>query len=351
MKNAHSLGITACASNDTSEGYDFDSITEAYRDIYDESLNSGSPALRVTLQCSISGSEELLNKFIKRDIYLKPLWETVSRDGDKAQRPNWGTFLKAGSIKLFMDGSLGGQTAWMRRPYVDKPETKGIPVLETETLNRIVRKASDNGMQVLVHAIGDAAIEAVIAAFEKVTYAGKNPLRHGVIHTQITTPDLLERMARNKILSLIQPVFLADDMPILESRVGKELALTSYAWGSMHKMGIPVSYGTDSSVCPMDPLANIQWAVLREPGEGMEIQGFPYSLTNHAEKVDVYTAVDAYTEGSAYSGYFDSIGRIAPGFFADLCFLDRDIFAIPPEGIHKAKVTRTMCAGETVFLA
>jgi predicted amidohydrolase YtcJ len=101
----------------------------------------------------------------------------------------------------------------------------------------------------------------------------------------------------------------------------------------------------------MDPLANIHWAVLREPVEGMELQGFPYSLTNHAEKVDVFTAVDAYTQGSAYSGYFDSVGRIAPGFFADLCFLDRDIFTIPPEGIRKARVTRTMCAGETVFLA
>jgi len=302
--------------------------------------------VRVTLQCGVSGSERLLDKFINRGVYLKPLWETV---GSGEAQPDWGTFLKAGSVKLFIDGSLGGQTAWLRKPYRDKPETCGIPVLESETLDRIVKKASDNGMQVLAHAIGDAAIDAIIGAFEKVISGGKNPLRHGVIHTQITTPDLLERMARNKILSVIQPVFLADDMPILESRVGKELALSSYAWGSMHRMGIPVSYSTDSAVCPLDPLSNIQWAVLRAPGSGVEIRDFPYSLINHTEKVDVYTAVDAYTEGSAYSNHFDSIGRIAPGFYADLCFLDKDIFTIPPEEIHKARVIRTMCAGETVF--
>jgi predicted amidohydrolase YtcJ len=256
-----------------------------------------------------------------------------------SSHPAWGSFLKMGSIKLFADGTLGAQTAWMRRPYLDKPSTRGVPVLDEKTLTRFVQKAAAGGMQVLVHAIGDACIDAVISAFETVTSPGNNPLRHGIIHCQITTADLLERMARNKILALVQPIFLEDDMHIVESRVGQCLASTSYAWGSMHKAGIPVSYSTDAPVSGINPLRCIEWAVLRH--------GF-----YPGEQVDVYTAVDAYTAASAFSAFDEnSLGRIAPGYLADLVFLDRDIFTIPPEDIHKAGVLRTMCAGETVYEA
>jgi predicted amidohydrolase YtcJ len=200
-------------------------------------------------------------------------------------------------------------------------------------------------MQVIVHAIGDAGIDAVISAFETVTAPGKNPLRHGIIHCQITSPELLERMAKNKILALVQPSFLADDIHILESRVGPGLASTSYAWGSMEKMGIPMSFGTDAPVSPLDPLFGIQWAVLRRDSENPNLGCFC-----PGEKVDVYSAVDAYTISSAFSKSEENVlGRIAPGYLADLVFLNRNIFAIPAEDIHKAKVLRTMCAGENVY--
>ena len=336
MKEAHSLGICSVASNNSS-GSDFDDFVEAYRSINDEGRKAGTPALRVNMQCSIGGSEETLDAYIKRGVYLKPLWSD----------PEWGCFLKMGSIKIFIDGSLGGQTAWMRKPYRDKPETLGIPVMSRETLKRLVIKSAgkglgSGGMQVLVHAIGDAGMDAVISAFEQVTSPGSNPLRHGIIHCQITTPDLLERMAKNNILALVQPVFLSDDIHILESRVGPELAKTSYAWGSMHKLGISVSYGTDAPISRLDPLPNIQWAVQRSGGRS--------PAYNPPEKVDIFTAVDAYTAGSAFSTFDEnSLGRIAPGYLADLVFLDRDIFSINPDEIHKAKVLRTMSAGETVY--
>lgn len=334
MKKAHSLGISACGSYDTG-GPDFDDVLEVYREIYDESLKLNKPALRVTMQCGISVKEEMLDAHIKRGIYLAPLWET----------PLWGSFLKMGSIKLFEDGTLGGQTAWMRRPYRDKPGTKGFPVLDETLLKGFVKKASSNGMQVLVHAIGDAGIDVVLKAFENVTAPGKNPLRHGIIHFQIGGKDLFERAARNNILALVQPIFLGDDLSILESRVGPDLASNSYAWASMRRHGIPVSYSSDAPVSCMDPLLNIEWAVLRRDSED------PLSKTFcPGEREDIFTAVDSYTKDAAYANFDEtSLGRIAPGFFADLVFLDRDIFTIPPEDIHKTKVLRTMCAGEIVY--
>ena len=331
MKRAHSLGICSVGSYD-SNGPDFEKILGVYRSIYDDSRKAGAPALRVTMQAGISAREDMLDAHLKRGIYLKPLW----------QDSVWGCFLKMGSIKLFGDGTLGGRTAWMRQPYRDQPDSSGFPVLEQETLNRFVKKAASGGMQVLIHAIGDAGIDAAISAFEGVTQADHNPLRHGIIHCQVTTPGLLERMAKNRILALVQPIFLSDDMRILESRVGTELASTSYAWRSMHALGVPVSYSTDSPVSPLDPLPNLQWAVLRATN--------PSASYNPGEKVDIYTAIDAYTEASAFSGFDESsLGRIAPGCLADLIFLDKDIFTIPPEEIHRAKVLRTICAGEVVY--
>jgi predicted amidohydrolase YtcJ len=339
MKKAHSLGISACGSYDT-DGDDFENVLAVYRDIYDDARKTGVPALRVTMQCGISAREDILDTHLRR---IAPggaasgaiLWAD----------PAWGSFLKMGSIKLFADGTLGGHTAWMRQPYRDKPEIRGFPVLDEKTLTHFVQKATAGGMQVLVHAIGDACIDATVSAFEKTTAPGENPLRHGIIHCQLTSLDLLRRMARNDILALVQPIFLADDMHIVESRVGPELASTSYAWGSMHKLGIPVSYSTDAPVSSFDPLRCIEWAVLRRDSENPASQSFYPD-----ERVDVYTAVDAYTASSAFSAFDEnSLGRIAPGYLADLVFVDRDIFTIPAEDIHKARVLRTMCAGETVY--
>jgi len=113
----------------------------------------------------------------------------------------------------------------------------------------------------------------------------------------------------------------------------------------MQKLGIPVSYSTDAPVSALDPLLNIEWAVLRRDSEDPSSKSYYPN-----ERVDVYSAFDAYTAASAYSNFDEkSLGRIEAGYLADLVFLDRDIFSIPPEEIHKAKVLRTMCAGETVY--
>ena len=330
MQKAHSLGITSCGSYDIN-GHDFDTVVKAYCQVYDECKRAGFPGLRVSMQCGISGSEEILTSHLERKTQ-SPFWE------DK----EWGAFLKMQSIKLFADGTLGGQTAWLRQPYLDNQNTPaehrfGLPLIQQEKLENFVQKAAAGGMQVLVHAIGDAGMDAVLCAFEKVTAPGKNPLRHGIIHCQITSPDLLERMARNKIPALVQPGFLEDDMHILESRVGKERALKSYAWGSMQKLGVPVSYSTDAPVSDINPFHCINWAVNRG--------GY-----NGDERVDIYSAVDAYTSACAFSGFNENVlGRIKPGAFADLVFLDRDVFSTPVEDIAKTKVLRTICAGETVY--
>jgi predicted amidohydrolase YtcJ len=329
-EKALSLGITAVGSFDT-DGPNFDDILDAYRE------TCAGSRFRVTMQCGIAGKEKYLDMYLGRGLASGKV--LYGEDGT-------GPLLKMGPVKLFIDGTLGGQTAWMREPYRDKEETRGFPVLEQALFETLIKKAAAGGLQAAVHAIGDAGVAAAISAFETVTGPACNPLRHGVIHCQITRHGDLKRIAKNHVLALVQPVFLADDLHILENRVGPDLAATSYAWGSMSRLGIPVSYGTDAPVSPLNPLLNIAWAVRRQdPEKGLPPEGF-----YPAERVDLFTAVDAYTSGSAYSDFSEGyLGRIRPGHFADLAFLDRDIFSLPPREIHRARVVRTMLAGETVW--
>ncbi|MDR1972470.1 MAG: amidohydrolase [Treponema sp.] len=341
MEKALSLGITSLGSND-SQGPNFDDVNEVYQSIYAEGEEDRDARLfpRITMQCGISADERYLDSLKERGAVTgKILWESKKR----------GVFLRMGPVKLFMDGTLGGQTAWMKQPYRDKPETSGFPVLDEEKLRTLVRLSAAAGCQVIVHCIGDAAMEAVISAMEQVSSPGSNPLRHGIVHCQVSSRPQLERMARNRLLALVQPIFLADDVYILENRVGPELASSSYAWGSMERLGVNVSYGTDAPVSELDPIQGISWAVSRQdPRRDFYPQGGFYP----AERVGIAAAIDAYTAGSAYSAWEEtSRGRIRDGYWADLCFIDRDLFSIPPEEIHKARVRRTMIAGETVFRA
>ncbi|MCL2557286.1 MAG: amidohydrolase [Treponema sp.] len=333
---ARVLGIAACGSYD-SDGADFNDVSGAYLDLCEEERAAGRPPLRVSMQCGISLSDEILDERLRDGPFPKPLW----RDD------RWGTFLQLGAIKIFVDGTLGGRTAWMSLPYLDMPGASGFPLLDEAALGRFTRKAAQAGAQVLAHAIGDACIESVVGAFERVLVDGKNPLRHGIIHCQFTRPDLLDRMARAGILALVQPIFLEDDIRVVESRIDPRLAQSSYAWASMISRGVPTSFGTDAPVTGLDPLRCISWAALRSDPEnpGTHPGGFL-----PAEKVGADRAFDAYSLASAQSAFWEaSLGRIAPGFFADIALLDKDIFAIDPAEIHAARVLRTLCAGETVY--
>jgi predicted amidohydrolase YtcJ len=334
MGKALSLGITALGSNDSQTPEEFDGILKAYQEIYRE--GGGWP--RVTLQCGISGKEGSLEALRERGAITGRVLREI---------PGRGVFLKAGPLKLFLDGTLGGQTAWMKAPYRDKPESSGFPVLEESFFRALIRRAASWDMQVITHVIGNAAMEAVISALEQVSSPGRNPLRHGIVHCQITERPQLERMARNRLLALVQPVFLANDMYVLESRVEPELAAGSYAWGTMERLGVPVSYGTDAPISDLNPLLGLSCAVTRQdPDRGF----FPRGGFYPAERVDLAAALDAYTAGSAWANFGESFqGRIEPGYWADLAFIDRDIFSLPAEEIHQARVIRTMIAGDTVW--
>ncbi len=327
QNHALSVGLTSVQSNDVGmKGMVMDDTFALLRKLYAE----GTGKLRYRHQVCCRNTEELehyIDGELKNGVYNEP---------DR---------LALGPLKIFKDGSLGGRTALLRKDYADDAGNRGVEAMGDEKMYELCRVAADAGMQIVAHAIGDGAIEAVLDCYERLDSTGSNPLRNGIVHCQITDRPLLERIAEDKVLIMYQPVFLDYDMQIVEARCGRELASTSYAFATAEKLGIPVSYGTDAPVEDCNPMRNIYHAVTRRDGTGKPCFGF-----FPAECVELEDALDAYTVGSAYNEFKESKkGRIKPGFLADMVVLDTDIFRCDRGAIYGVVPEMTVIGGEVVY--
>ncbi|MDR0760526.1 MAG: amidohydrolase [Treponema sp.] len=327
IARALTLGVTSIDTNDVFDD-NWDQIMGAYRSVLDE----GKYPIRVGLQCHLT-KKALLDEFCRRG------WIT----GITLGHP----LLKMGALKLFADGTLGSRTACLSSPYADDPGNQGLQAMSGPAMDAAVKDGDDRGFQVIVHAIGDAAADQVLRSFEAVMSPGHNPRRHGLVHCEVMSEALLDRMARNNIAAFVQPAFLTHDIFFAESRLGRKRARYLLPCASLARRGIPTGYGTDCPVESLNPLQGIACAVLRRPPvpDGADTDGF-----FPEERVDRYTAVDAYTHGSAQvTGEDSHKGRIQPGRLADLVLLDRDIFTVPADEIPAAKVLLTMVGGAIAF--
>ncbi len=152
-------------------------------------------------------------------------------------------------------------------------------------------------------------------------------------------------MIKSNIIVFYQPCFLNYDIHIVENRCGKEMASTSYAFKTYENMGGKVAYGSDCPAKIYDSFPGIYCAATRK-----DFKGFPEGGFYPNECVDVYTAVDAYTVGSAYAQFMENKkGRIKEGQYADIIMIDRDIFSINPMKIKDTKVLLTMVGGKIVY--
>lgn len=253
---------------------------------------------------------------------------------------------KASCVKLISDGSLGARTALLKKPYADKRDTRGIAIYSQEELDSFVMKAYEHDVPVAIHAIGDGALEMCQNAIgkAKAAFPEKN-LRSAIVHCQISSKEQVERFKELDIMALTQPIFLDYDIHIVESRVGTELAKSSYAFGDYMKLGICEAFGTDCPVENFLPMRGIYCAVTRRDTKGCA----PY-LPEQA--VSVYDALYAYSAAGAYvSGDENVRGMIKQGMEADFILLDRNLLKVSPEEILSAKVLATYIAGEKVFEA
>ncbi len=328
MEYAVAHGITSVQSNDIGTTVlDVPTYFKMFHKVFDD----GRGLLRYRHQVCFNSLED-----------FKHYIEEGEFASGKYPEDSW---LTLGPLKLFKDGSLGGRTAMMRHEYFDEEGNYGIEWISNDEMKKYCELALKAGMQVVTHVIGDAAIEQTINCYEKAFINGKNALRHALVHCQITDKAMLERIARLEIPAMYQPIFLDYDMHVVEDRCGKEISSTSYAFKTLQELGGHVSYGTDCPVESLNPFPNIYSAVTRK-----DSKGFPEGGFYPEECVDVYTAIDSYTMGSAYVEFMENKkGRIKEGYYADMIILDKDIFTIDPMEIRNILPVLTMVGGKVVY--
>ncbi len=258
-------------------------------------------------------------------------------------RTKWGKNFTIGDIKIMGDGSLGAHTAVLRGEYKNAPEDHGIPLHDDEELYAMFRVAHNAGYPIVVHVIGDGAMDQVVNGYELVM--NENPkanMRHGIIHVQIMDEAQQDRFVKLNLLAYAQPVFVRYDSQIVDDCVGSELAKTSYNWRRFLDLGVHTSGGSDCPVEDCDPLANIYYAVTR-----MGMDGKPWYPENG---VTMEEALRMFTIEGAYSAFEEAErGSITIGKYADFTVLDKNIMKNPPEELLNTKVLMTVVNGRTVY--
>ena len=258
-------------------------------------------------------------------------------------RTKWGKNFTIGDIKIMGDGSLGAHTAVLRGEYKNAPDDHGIPLHDDEELYAMFRVAHNAGYPIVVHVIGDGAMDQVVNGYELVM--NENPkanMRHGIIHCQIMDEAQQDRFVKLNLLAYAQPVFVRYDSQIVDDCVGSELAKTSYNWRRYIDLGVHMSGGSDCPVEDCDPLANMYYAVTR-----MGMDGKPWYPEN---AVTMEEALRMFTIEGAYSAFEEAErGSITIGKYADFTVLDKNIMENPPEELLNTKVLMTVVNGKTVY--
>ncbi|MBD3299663.1 MAG: amidohydrolase family protein [candidate division Zixibacteria bacterium] len=252
-------------------------------------------------------------------------------------------WIKIGAVKIFLDGALGSRTAWMLKPYSSEPGNTGIPQYTDKEFRSILQRASKNGLSVCVHAIGDAACRQAIRIIGE--YAGKFPKHQPprIEHLQIIDKADLGRLARSGIVCSMQPCHLLTDRDYCDEHWGRRSHM-AFAFRTLAEHGIPMAFGSDVPIEPLNPIEGIGAAVYRSRPEDKR------GSWHKKERLTVWEAVHGFTAGAAYAaGESHRRGMIRPGQLADLVILDRNIFTIKPVEIFDAAVDLTMVGGEPVF--
>ncbi|CAN5821521.1 amidohydrolase [soil metagenome] len=243
-------------------------------------------------------------------------------------------FLRLGYLKVFMDGTLGSQTAWML-------DGTGVRITSGEELAEIVRAAARAGWPVGVHAIGDLANREALDAFEdtREEWAPRG-LRQRIEHAQCLSPADLSRFAELGVTCSVQFSHAPSDRDLAERFWGDRLEGT-YAFRSLRESGAVLANGSDAPIEELDPLAGMRAVVTRtideRPGWRPE------------EALTVEEALHATTVAPAWlAGDERTRGRLLPGYLADLVVLSRDPVECPLEELESVEVVATMVGGRWV---
>jgi predicted amidohydrolase YtcJ len=283
---------------------------------------------------------------ITRIYHVTPIaaWERL-RD-TVAKRGTGDEWVRIGGLKGFADGSLGSHTAAMFAPFTDTPSDSGFLVQSEAELYRLASEGDKAGLQVIMHAIGDRAINTQLNIFERVAKEnGSRDRRFRIEHAQHIAPADIPRFAHLQVIPSMQPYHAIDDGRWAEKVIGHERAKTTYAFRSLRDAGAKLAFGSDWFVAPPAPLEGIYAAVTRRTLDDRNPDGWIPE-----QKIGVEDALRAYTMGGAYASFDEkNKGSLERGKLADMVLIDKDLTRIPPESIRDAKILMTIVDGRIVY--
>ena len=277
---------------------------------------------------------------VSHQIKMDKLTDFERFDSDPIQEND---FQVKGPLKMFADGSLGGKTALMSQPYLNTT-TYGESTIEQAHLEAMVKKANQRGMQVVVHAIGDQAIDNVAQAYAPYTVAG-NPLRHTIIHVQITRPHQIKTLANLNIMGMVQPIFLRSDAPLLKDRLPQSMIDHSYAWKTMMDEGMNIAFSSDAPIEDPNVFIGMHSAITRVDAYGVYPQGHTPS-----ECIDINSALKHYTIQGAYLLHKElELGQLEIGYKADCFASSVSLHSLTMDELLQHSIEWTMVNGRIVY--
>jgi predicted amidohydrolase YtcJ len=292
----------------------------------------------------------------RRDLGTEQIPDLLAR----REKLHTGRF-SASSVKIMQDGVAENFTARMTSPYCDRhghpTDNSGISFVAAEVLNEAAPLLDELGFQLHFHAIGDGAVRQCLDAVEHALRRnGRRDARHHIAHLQVVHPDDVPRFRELGVVANMQMYWATYEPQMVELTLpflGEPRSSWQYPFGDLLRAGATLAAGSDWSVTTPDPWAAIHVGVNRvpPPGPGHE-QAVPgYGAFLPEQRLDLGTALTAYTAGSAYVNHLDDAGVIRNGALADLVVLDRDPFAGPPQEIGATKVAQTFVDGRRVHAA
>lgn len=292
--------------------------------------------------------EDRLTARVKVPFHFKPHMDLVALERASVMaaefRSDW---VQSGFVKMFMDGVVDSRTAYNLSDYPGTPGHRGVPLFEADHFKAICTEIDRRGLQIAVHAIGDAAVRATLDGYEAAARAnGPRDRRHRIEHIELIDPADVPRLGTLGVVASLQPPHVPGVMDFtldcMTTVYHQHRWPDAYCWRTLVEAGAPLAYASDWPVTDVSVMRGLQASQTR----------VPFDANCKDERLDLMTSLRAYTAGGAWAAHLEGLtGKIIPGLAADLVLIDGDVEAVEPDHLGQTGIALTIAGGRITHQA